>query len=416
MGEESIINALKALFNGKGAKDPDWKPSAYAKEEAAEAAFGYWGAFLNRLVTGIKRSFEAISRNKLVRHQRGGRIDLKSSVKIATDSPYCFARKLRGTNRRVAVASFMDFSGSMAGGTEIMGIENCKKACKTLRRLGLSDFANKVSSILAKQDANQRMHHLNFHFNLNGAFGNPSGLSNRTTKQENTEHEATGITFLYLENGQWMREELGLAGNTEVAQRVAGLFQRLQGQFIGANLIRKAFSKCGIAQYWGAFTENAHKVKGWNEKGIISSPRSNDLGGTNIAKALNSAVRELQTRPEERRIAFIMSDGSFDDGTSPDLDGNGIRSAETNYHDRPTHLNVNDFVKKAWAQGIEVYYIGLHVRPEDLAEAEEMLGKGHAIGVTDIATELPALMEAIVKMDDRDMRQTAKGQGYKIKR
>ena len=146
-------------------------------------------------------------------------------------------------------------------------------------------------------------------------------------------------------------------------------------------------------------------MKGWSDKGLIAAPTVKGLGAsTCCGAAMMASVRELQTRREERRIAVIFSDGSF----------NGTHRAWDEGADE--YRSANDFCKEAWAEGIEVYYIGIHVSDSEIEHAERLLGKGHAAGVTDIATELPALLNTIIEMDERDLRKTAEGKGYKLKR
>ena len=79
---------------------------------------------------------------------------------------------------------------------------------------------------------------------------------------------------------------------------------------------------------------------------------------------------------------------------------------------RGDHKLPIEVVKEAWKAGIEIYYIGLHISQEQIVEAESLLGKGHVTTVTDVATELPKLLETIVGRTERDLVTLAKGGGF----
>jgi hypothetical protein len=401
------LQAINSLASGSG--DPIWAPGEEITEAATKASFSYWRQNLSRLVNRLRRNALAIARNKCKRYQRSGRLDLKDPVRIATDSPYCFQRKLRGTNRRVAVATMMDYSGSMQGSTKFRGEAAAKRLITTLRRVGLTEEAAEFAKVLQSPAGDLGWEPcLSVHMNGSHAFGNRAGLSHGKSEDSKGGHRV----YLSINKGH---ESYQCTVNEPVlAQRLAALFQRLHGQWIGANLIRRAFEKCGIANYWGAFTGDSHKVKGWNDRGLINPPTVKSLGNsTCTASAMRAAVRELRTRREERRIAVIFSDGSFGVRTAT---SDNAGNASANKPGEGEFKTAMEFCKEAWSEGIEVYYIGIHVSDSEIASAESILGKGHAAGVTDIATELPALLDSIIGMDERDLRKTADGKGYKLKR
>jgi len=129
-------------------------------------------------------------------------------------------------------------------------------------------------------------------------------------------------------------------------------------------------------------------------------------------------TNQLMYRREERRIAFMISDGSFNERAAHAVrkDGNtlacDIRDEENKEQFDP--IKAPEALKKAWAEGIEVYYIGLQISPPAIASAEEWFGKGHVFNLCDIGTELPPLIEDIIGQREGGLGQIKQDKGYKL--
>jgi hypothetical protein len=261
--------------------------------------------------------------------------------------------------------------------------------------------------------------------NLRQAYGNSCGFGSIVRHNENDDNNNPSNSHVEFQCKEQHR--LGMSNDgiiiitrskdgLDAVMKFAALYNRLHAQWIGASLIRSAFRKCGIAQWWGYFTESSKTLCGWNDSNSAMPVPHGTGGGTNMASGVQSAVRMLKSRREERRIAIIFSDGSFcNDSCNEEKSGVDALADDFEYTGKGSKKTM-EFVKKAWAEGIEVYYIGLQVGQRNIEHAEKLLGKHHAINVNDIATDLPKVLEAIIALDEGDLRKTNKGDGFNIKR
>ena len=258
-------------------------------------------------------------------------------------------------------------------------------------------------------------------YQMHHAFGCASGMSRINYRVTNSNPANASVTFAvrsYTTNSN-VSAQVSMADGEELLMKVAALYTRAHAQWIGANLMRSAFRKSGIAQWWGCFDADAYTIRDWNQTtGVIPAPVTFG-GATNVCSGMVSLINMLRMRNEERRIALLFSDGSFSDEMSEEhLSGVTSLSMESRGDDRRNRRETTtiDQIKKAWSEGIEVYYIGLQVSDTDISRAEEMLGKGHAISIANIATDLPKVMEQIILMDEHNLKQTNKGKGFAIKK
>ena len=354
-----------------------------------------------------------------------------------SDSKFVFNQKLKGKGKRVAVASMLDYSASM-NGTTLQGLPAFEGLQKTLSRYGLAKEASELLAWITEWKAaldDSRAKHPDFvasntakdcikiyvaRDGIRHCFGNPASFSDR--KGGNFKNSPTcSLSFSFVCNFS-LHQRLSFKISADehgelMVMRFAALFQRTQGQWIGANLIREAFTKCGIPQWWGAFHDKAYTLKSWGEAGALTCPVK-DLGSTNTALAIANCVNALKARREERKIAVIFSDGDLDVSYCESTDGVAPLACDRMDadYDGSATFSTTQVIKRAWKEGIEIYYVGLQLNSRQIKRAESMVGKGHAVSVVDVASELPKVLEQIISLNEHDTRSTQDGQGFKIKR
>jgi hypothetical protein len=193
--------------------------------------------------------------------------------------------------------------------------------------------------------------------------------------------------------------------------KARALTHRFYAQYIGCNLLRSAFQKCGIANHWASFSrQDTRKLIGWNDMTRVIPAYKGPLGGTRVSEGVGRCVNTLLKRPEERRIALIISDGSFDN-----IDHNSNTLSGVGRCDLGRRVSTKTEIESAWKKGVEVYYLGINISASEIKAAEMLLGKGHAFSVSDTATELPKVVESIILMKTNDLRKISKGKGFAIK-
>tara|TARA_R110000824_G_scaffold53729_2_gene148459 strand:+ start:31 stop:1062 length:1032 start_codon:yes stop_codon:yes gene_type:complete len=342
-----------------------------------------------------------------------------------SDSQFVFCKKTKGTSRRVAVASMLDYSGSMMH-SSVRGEEGIKVLAATCLKYGRQGPAKKILAWLDQQrlaGGGKVSEYANANINaanVSASYGNPCGLQKGMWHCDRVDPD--GRLEIWLSGGtggDQLEVQVATArDHPEALAKLSGLFNRLQGQWIGANLIRSALTKCGIANWWGAFHGNCYTLKGWHDKThLIPAAMTGTGNSTNVSAGLVTVANQLRERPEERRIALLFSDGAFNNTTS-DIDPSKTLAADNRYEagGRKFQRNTRQAIEDAWKDGIEVYYIGLQVGREGIEVAESVLGKGHAISVTNVATELPKVLEKIIGLKVADLKRTSKGEGFKVKR
>jgi hypothetical protein len=222
-------------------------------------------------------------------------------------------------------------------------------------------------------------------------------------------------------------------GDDPVGAKILMSFTLSYGQWVGANLIRKALTKLSIPNFWSGFTHNSYTVRDWNERGDINMPLYS-FGLTNSACGFATMIDQLKTRNEERKIAILFTDGAVnhDDKVNKSRENQtqtNVESAKLSNQgneqaigkvERANHAEfaklgserVNELIRQGWKQGIEIYVIGLNLQGFNIETIERVVGKGHVVSVQDIATELPAVIAEIIGNDPHDLKKTRKGKGY----
>ena len=402
---------------------------------------------MSSLVNEIKKRFVASARTKRTRNCKTGRLSLRNPCKIAADSSFVFNRKTKGTNRRVAVAGSLDWSGSMAGYTSCSG----KKACVAkLKKLSKVDpwFKPHLATAMVIENGSPQDNHCYIYVNdMCGSHGHLMGVSSENGSPTSA---ASGTVSLSINGKTDISPRYN--GNEPKGAKVLMSFTCAYGQWVGANLIRKALNKLGIANFWCGFTHNPFTICDWGDRGDVIMPVQS-FGGTNSAVGFATMIDQLRTRNEERRIAILFTDGDVGRSNSVVKDRtnltktnqetanfNGKKEYDKVYRETSSynkaqdaynasmsdcnaaknkaskggHENVTTLLKDAWKEGIEVYVIGIGLGESCISSIEDVVGKGHAVGVQDIATELPAVIAEIIGNDEKDLKKTSHGAGYGI--
>jgi hypothetical protein len=398
---------------------------------------------LSGLVNEIRKRFVAAARTKRTRNCKTGKLSLRNPCKIAADSSFVFNKKTKGTNRRVAVAGALDWSGSMAAWSRCIGKKSCVSKLKKLAKLD-PWFAPQLQAVTALQNGTYQAAQVRLTI-VDQNRGNIKGID---TEKLGVGKAARGAVQVSIPDHSRDKSQVYSADDDRGA-KILMSFTCAYGQWVGANLIRRALGKLGIANFWAGFTCDPYTVRDWGERGDVILP-SQSFGGTNSAVGFATLIDQLRTRREERRIAILFTDGDVGEhelapvDRSNSLATNGTtqgQAAELSYtaaHERggsnadqsayhrirenhqaalnaqreSGYESTTQLLEQAWKEGIEVYVIGLSLSDSDISNISDVVGKGHAVSVSDIATELPAVIAEIIGNDEHDLKATAKGRGY----
>jgi len=421
--DETIRKALERLL-GNGGKLPPRCPIPSCDPVDAKKALKFWLTNMSGLANEIKRRFVACARTERTRNCKTGKLSLRNTVKIGSDSNFVFDKKTKGTNRRVAFAGALDWSSSMNGFSDVVGRADCLLKLKKLAKLDTWFNEPLLAVTKRRNDCKIDACSVSIHGENGQIMGTGSGGQNFNSPAYGTVSLRYGVKIIASKR---------YYGDDPVGAKILMSFTLSYGQWVGANLIRKALTKLSIPNFWSGFTHNSYTIRDWNERGDINMPLYS-FGLTNSACGFATMIDQLRTRNEERKIAILFTDGavnhddhvnkSRENQTQTNVEsaklsnkGNDLalsRAVKANKEekDKLGSERVNDLIRQGWKQGIEIYVIGLNLQGFNIETIERVVGKGHVVSVQDIATELPAVIAEIIGNDPHDLKKTRQGKGY----